>query len=882
MHRRILFYLFVGITSCQEDVFAAFKNDVEAEAIEDPNISSENTATENASGQEASVIENVEELQNTTSLPNTVPTNSYHKPRKNVLIVGEYRGGANFVSEFFNRNTKASYIFEILYLTRKMNPSRAEEQKEKNMEILTNYFQSCQYPLTSKYLKLADPLVNADDFMVQKDEDWNRCNMFGADLCFPGKSRLIYEEILGADPFMTDLENRAMIEKNLAKEEDEPINIPEEFTRRCLRNSVTAAKAIRADFPEIKKLDEMVDNLSIIYVFRDPRAMLRSQIKSASTWIPKSEMETYIKEAEDTVCDSMKKRLEYLTSEEDPEVIEWVKWQNGKMLFLRYEDLAIYPKIFIAQMYFSIKDREDLFDLTQALSALADVPINKTKTAQQQKINGIDWHELWHGGKPAFDWIENTPFDVVQRVQNSCGKDLFLDLGYKYYENEEEYEKMKSEYLISEDTKQLISDHWKFGTVNPNFMEQKKENANKRKTRVRNALKNRIASAGGGTGTNLNRMPAAQPGSVGGFDSSGGFRSVLHSAGEDFSSQFLNDLQNVNRTSVIILDDDSNSSFSEMFNQNLNSTFIAEPLYLTRRYNPTDPKRRQAMFKIISEYLNSCELPTVDKYLLETDHYLSQNLEDFSQDEDFENCKLHGNGNGLCFGDQSRLFMESNQESSNFKENCQSRPITSLKLSQIRYLKHLQFLRDWPKLKIIYLIRDPRMIVWNKIKSIVESGRDFDDIPEDEQEKLLEKIGLIGGIVCDKIEKNLEYLNSDIKSVNWMTDKLMVLRYEDVILSPNEWANEVFNFLQTEESEEHDHESFLQTLENDNVLANMTSWKEKLHFKMVQKIQEECGSDLFDMMGYTRFDDEEVYAGNEISTIRDEWLVSENKGVYVF
>ena len=78
--------------------------------------------------------------------------------RKKVLIVGEYRGGATFVSEFFNQNLNATFDFEPLYLTRRM-PDK-DEREEMKMKILRDYFEDCRYPKTDEYLPKISHLGN--------------------------------------------------------------------------------------------------------------------------------------------------------------------------------------------------------------------------------------------------------------------------------------------------------------------------------------------------------------------------------------------------------------------------------------------------------------------------------------------------------------------------------------------------------------------------------------------------------------------------------------------------------------------------------------------------------------------------------------------------
>jgi len=366
-------------------------------------------------------------LQPTTQ--NYLQYRKSQKFRRKVLITAEYRGGSTFSAELFNQNKQASYLFESLYMTRRI-PSTTEK-KLTSAKILRDYFENCNYPSLEKYYLNTDVYKEQNFTSFREDKDYNICRW--ADTCFQHM----------------DKELNALFKKFKSKP-NQNYEIKKAFKESCLSKTITSTKVIR--IYHLNTLENLKDleNFYIIYIVRDPRGLFNSRLSAVGDWHPKPK-----EWAEQNIlkqCVHFNENLRYIMTSSQGE------WIRKKIKIVRYEDLAMQPGKFAREIYDFIESDDGFEELEKEFLGL-------TTYEQEENENESTGHESHqdhvqiksryattnrNSKKVASKWVDSLSFPVVKALQTGCGEEFFKNFGYRYYNEENEFKAAKEDYLYSD------------------------------------------------------------------------------------------------------------------------------------------------------------------------------------------------------------------------------------------------------------------------------------------------------------------------------------------------------------------------------------------------------------------------------------------------
>lgn len=381
--------------------------------------------------------------------------------RKKVLIVAEYRGGSTFTAEVFNKNPKASYLFEPLFLPRRFEYIR--ERHKISAKILYDYFVNCKYPKYSSIMEQLYQNQNKPWNQINQtlDRDYKKCK--DADTCFFKKSNLQHEI------FQNYGKNPELLEKY--------------FQQACFNSEITAAKVIRLDSLSILEVlqtlgQKFLQDFYVIYLIRDPRGMYNSRSRVVKGWT--DNVERWKIRNLPHQCDPIMENYEYITSNQGA-------WLRKHILFIRYEDLALNSELHLEEIYKFIgcdtqnnhcgfqniqENFQDVLHISQneldkmnkkfshAYDEMTDyqrdqmkfIPddisdrnIQKWQLNQRMRSRFIEatGHTTSNrdAAKTAFNWIGFLKWIDIKKLQDTCDPKFWDLFGYKKYSNSINYRK---------------------------------------------------------------------------------------------------------------------------------------------------------------------------------------------------------------------------------------------------------------------------------------------------------------------------------------------------------------------------------------------------------------------------------------------------------
>ncbi|CAG5098482.1 Oidioi.mRNA.OKI2018_I69.XSR.g15708.t1.cds [Oikopleura dioica] len=228
--------------------------------------------------------------------------------KKSVLMLGEFKSGANFVSQIINQRSDALYLFEPL------SPFGTSCNKEKEVKTHVLYqLNKCKFP-------------NQEEIFAKRgnSKSWTASICTDHRICFRHRSRALIRPPFCKKPFP----NEDKLKQAEALSKCGPVNIrtAEEY---CQDAAIVGAKVHRiCDFEEVKNLASNPNaDWKFIFVVRDPRAIFASleHAKSESGKI-------------ETLCNQLNANMNYLLN---PTSSNWIK---KKLLIIRFEDLLLKKK----------------------------------------------------------------------------------------------------------------------------------------------------------------------------------------------------------------------------------------------------------------------------------------------------------------------------------------------------------------------------------------------------------------------------------------------------------------------------------------------------------------------------------------------------------
>lgn len=190
---------------------------------------------------------------------------------------------------------------------------------------------------------------------------------------------------------------------------------------QCIQSDVQALKSIRVSgFHQLENVFKQEENIKIIYLTRDPRAMYNSRRKFG------------VKEAAG-ICKRYKNNYAYLTKN-DTNGNSKANWLKNRLYYIRYEDLSWLPHHYAGEIY-------NFLDMDP------DEQLNNWIDQNTRNSTGEHYFNTKRDSRKNLQkWRTVLSWEKVQQIQHDC-KDMMRVLGYLPLETEEKYRDVDIDYF---------------------------------------------------------------------------------------------------------------------------------------------------------------------------------------------------------------------------------------------------------------------------------------------------------------------------------------------------------------------------------------------------------------------------------------------------
>lgn len=211
-------------------------------------------------------------------------------------------------------------------------------------------------------------------------------------------------------------------------------------------------------------------------------------------------------------------------------------------------------------------------------------------------------------------------------------------------------------------------------------------------------------------------------------------------------------------------------------------------------------------------------------------------------------------------------------------QSCLRKKYRAVKSVRVRQLDSLRLLLEDPRLdiKVIQLVRDPRAVLASRMvafsskyqtwKSWAANG----EVPIDDEE-----VKRLQGN-CNQIRESAEL---GLSQPDWLENRYMLVRYEDIARFPMQKAAEMYRFTGipfTSQAREwiikNTHASEVASgvySTQKNSSEQVEKWRFSIPFKLAQVVQEVCGPTM-ELFGYRFVDSEETLVNKSISLLEEK------------
>lgn len=211
-------------------------------------------------------------------------------------------------------------------------------------------------------------------------------------------------------------------------------------------------------------------------------------------------------------------------------------------------------------------------------------------------------------------------------------------------------------------------------------------------------------------------------------------------------------------------------------------------------------------------------------------------------------------------------------------QSCLRKKHRAIKTVRIRQLDSLRLLVEDPRLdiKVIQLVRDPRAVLASRMvafsskyqtwKSWAANG----EVPTDDEE-----VKRLQGN-CNQIRESAEL---GLSQPDWLENRYMLVRYEDIARYPMQKAAEMYRFTGipfTAQAREwiikNTHAAEVASgvySTQKNSSEQVEKWRFSIPFKLAQAVQEVCGPTM-ELFGYRFVDSEETLVNRSISLLEEK------------
>ncbi|XP_074594182.1 carbohydrate sulfotransferase 1-like [Brevipalpus obovatus] len=299
---------------------------------------------------------------------------------KYLLISTYFRTGSSFTGDLLQQNWKTFYSYEPLHYTQ-IQKHLDDKYDDEAIDLLDHIYR-CDFAPLSNYIRWVKKVGNRYLFKWNRFL-WSLCNI-RRPTCF--------------DP------------KNIAQ--------------TCVRAPYRIIKTTRLSLRTVEKLMDKLNgtiDLKVIYLVRDPRAILNSRQKLS--WCTNSSCSDI-----DTICSEMKSDISVYKRLHDK--------YGDRVMAVRHEDLSLQP----------LKVSTKLFNMLEVpLSKRAQRFLRQNTEAKMKPNSTVDPYSVKRISKEVvFKWTKGLNLTVIKNVQESCGT-VFDDLGYKLISSSKDMEMMDAE-----------------------------------------------------------------------------------------------------------------------------------------------------------------------------------------------------------------------------------------------------------------------------------------------------------------------------------------------------------------------------------------------------------------------------------------------------
>lgn len=331
------------------------------------------------------------------------------KTKTFIYLHATWRTGSSFLGELFNQHPDVFYLYEPMWhMWQTLYPGDAESLQGALRDMLGSLFR-CDFSVLKLYM--ASPnLTTASIF------GWKKNKVICSEpLCSAYKK----DEI--------GLINEAVCQKCPAMD-------IKSLERECKKYPVIVIKDVRVlDLGVLVPLMQNPSlNLQVIQLFRDPRAVHNSRLKSKQALVRESiqvlrskqradkykrlvvpnrsqRADSYVSSAMEVICESWLKDLLFIRSAP--------QWVTRNYIRLRYEDLVLQP----------VKQLQSLFRFSNLtlLPAIGDFVLNMTQGDKYSSdkpflISSRDAKEAIHA------WRERLSLEQIRQVEAYCSEVMSL------------------------------------------------------------------------------------------------------------------------------------------------------------------------------------------------------------------------------------------------------------------------------------------------------------------------------------------------------------------------------------------------------------------------------------------------------------------------
>ncbi|XP_035825710.1 carbohydrate sulfotransferase 5 [Aplysia californica] len=316
------------------------------------------------------------------------------RPMK-ILLLGYMRSGSTFCGDILQANPDVFYVYEpILYTWDHYMPGHTNPSVRR---IKASFSKTRSY--------IPEPLEFLD-YMY-------RCNLTAENVGFLTNVKNSHAFASEKCSGNSTLYN-AIHEANVGP-------CSELVLKRCKAAKSILLKVVRLSMREADKFLEKDPELKVIHLVRDPRGTLLSRMHFTSK-----------------LTGEMHKNYTNICRRilDDIQVSKIISGKHfGRILTVRYEDLAQEPFVFFRKMY--------------SFLGLKYTPSVEQYIQKRTSIEGLSAY-----GKPlikstfrkdpfktAYQWRQELPFQLVKKIDHAC-KGVYLSMGYRTFSNEEDLRDM--------------------------------------------------------------------------------------------------------------------------------------------------------------------------------------------------------------------------------------------------------------------------------------------------------------------------------------------------------------------------------------------------------------------------------------------------------